>query len=135
MYEVMVYWETAHTLADQSPVGRDFTQIWQAANKIVYSTTLATVSSARTRIERDFDPGAIRRMKASAEHDITMGGSALAAQAISAGLVDQYQLFLTPILVGGGIPALPADVRLTLDLADERRFGNDVVFLRYRGKT
>ena len=135
MYEVMVYWETAHTLADQPPFEQDFAELWQAANKIVYSKTLETVSSARTRIERDFDPEAVRQMKASAGRDITVGGPDLAAQAIKAGLVDEYQLFLTPIIVGGGKQSLPDNVRLELELLDERRFGNGVVHLHYRTMT
>jgi dihydrofolate reductase len=134
IYETMVYWETAHTLPDQPPFIQDFAGIWQAADKIVYSKTLETPSSARTRIERDFDPDAVRRMKASAGRDITVGGSDLAAQAIKAGLVDEYHLFLTPIIVGGGKQSLPDNVRLELELLDERRFGNGVVHLHYRAK-
>jgi dihydrofolate reductase len=129
MYEVMVYWETAHTLADQPLVIQDFVEIWQAADKIVHSKTLDTVSSARTRIERDFDPEAIQQLKASAGRDITVGGSDLAAQAIKAGLVDEYHLFVAPIVVGGGKQSLPDNVRLKLELVDERRF---VVHLHYR---
>jgi dihydrofolate reductase len=132
MYEVMAYWETAHTLPDQPPSVQDFAKLWQAADKIVYSRTLETVSSARTRIERAFDPEAVRRMKATAERDITVGGPDLAAQAIRAGLVDELQLFLTPVVVGGGNPSLPKDVRVKLELLDERRFGNGVVYLHYR---
>jgi dihydrofolate reductase len=135
IYEVMVYWETAHTLADQPPFVQDFAEIWQGADKIVYSKTLETVSSARTRIERDFDPEAVRQMKASAGRDITVGGPDLAAQAIKAGLADEYHLFLTPIVVGGGKPSLPDNVRLKLELLDERRFGNGVVHLHYRTRT
>ena len=135
MYEVMRYWETAHTVADQPPVAQDFAQIWQAADKIVYSRTLETVSSARTRIERDFDPEAVRQLKAAAKRDITVGGPDLAAQAIKAGLVDEYQLFLTPNLVGGGKQSLPDNVRLELELLDERRFGSGVVYLHYRTRT
>jgi dihydrofolate reductase len=131
MYETMVYWETAPTLAGQPPVERDFAEIWQAADKIVYSRTLETVSSARTRLERDFDPEAVRRMKARAERDLTVGGPDLAAQAIKAGLVDEFHLFLTPIVVGGGKPSLPDDVRLKLELLDERHFGSGVVYLHY----
>ena len=131
MYETMVYWETAHTVEDQPPSIRDFADIWQAAEKIVYSKTLETVSSARTRIEREFDPEAIRQMKASAGRDITVGGPDLAAQAIRAGLVDELQLFVAPIVVGGGNRSLPGDVRLELDLLDERRFGSGMVHLRY----
>jgi dihydrofolate reductase len=134
MYETMVYWETAHTLADQ-PVEQDFTQIWQAAEKIVYSKTLETVSSARTRIERVFDPDVIRVMKASAERDISVGGPDLATQAFRAGLVDECHLFVAPIVVGGGKPALPKDVRVKLELLDESRFGNGMVYLRYRTRT
>ena len=132
MYETMVYWETAHTLADQPPFVQDYTRIWQAADKIVYSRSLETVSSARTRIERDFNPEAVRRMKASAGRDITVGGPHLAAQALGAGLVDECRLFIAPVVVGGGNRALPGNVRLTLELLDERRFGNGMVYLRYR---
>lgn len=131
MYEVLVYWESPPDLGVQSPVTRDFAGIWQTADKVVYSRTLRDPSSARTRIERDFDPEAVRRMKASAVRDITVGGAELAAQAIRAGLVDEYQLFLTPVVVGGGTRALPDDVRVELELLDERRFGNGVVHLRY----
>jgi dihydrofolate reductase len=132
IYEVMVVWETDQTLADQSPVMRDFAQIWQAADKIVYSTTLETVSTTRTRIERDFDPEAVRQMKARAGRDISVGGPDLAAQAIEAGLVDEWNLFVAPIVVGGGKQSLPNNVRLKLELLDERRFGNGMVHLRYR---
>jgi len=135
IYEVMVYWETAHTLPDQPPVVEDFAEIWQAADKIVYSKTLETVSSARTRIERDFDPDAVRQLKGSAERDLTVGGPDLAGQAIKAGLVDEFQLFSVPIVVGGGIEALPSNVRLELELLDERRFGSGVVHLHYRTRT
>ncbi|MDP9241406.1 MAG: dihydrofolate reductase family protein [Actinomycetota bacterium] len=132
MYETMVYWETAETQADQSPVEQEYTGIWQAADKIVYSRTLETVSSARTRIEREFDPEAVRRMKASAEHDISVSGPDLAAQAIKAGLVDELRLYISPVVVGGGNPALPDKARLDLELLDEHRFDNGVVHLRYR---
>jgi dihydrofolate reductase len=134
MYEVMGYWETAH-VADQSPFIRDYAEIWQAAEKIVYSNTLETVSSARTRIERDFDPDAVRQLKASAGRDISVGGPDLAAQAFKAGLVDELHLFISPVLVGGGNQSLPDKVRLKLELLDERRFGNGVVHLHYRTKT
>jgi dihydrofolate reductase len=134
MYEVLVSWETLD-LADQPPFIREYAQIWRAADKIVYSTTLQSVSSVRTRIERDFDPEAVRQMKASAGSDISVGGPDLAAQAIQAGLVDEFHLFLTPIVVGGGTRALPDDVRIELDLLDERRFGNGVVHLHYRTET
>jgi dihydrofolate reductase len=135
MYEVMVAWETAHTFADQRPVMQDFAKIWQAADKVVYSRTLAAVSSAKTRIERDFDPEAVRQLKASAGRDLSVGGPDLAAQAIRAGLVDEWHLFLTPFVVGGGNRSLPDNVRLKLELLDERRFGNGVVYLHYRTRT
>ena len=135
MYEVMVAWETAHTFADQSPVTQDFAEIWQAADKVVYSTMLETVASAKTRIERIFDPGAVSRMKATATRDITVGGPELAAQAIRAGLIDELQFFVSPVVVGGGKKSLPADVRLQVELLDQRRFGNGVVYLRYRVNT
>ena len=132
MYEVMVGWESTHTLAAQPPFMQDFAQIWQAADKIVYSKTLERVSSARTRIERDFDPEAVRQMKARTGSDIIVGGPDLAAQAIEAGLVDEWHLFLAPILVGGGQQSLPNNIRLKLELLDERRFGSGVVYLHYR---
>jgi len=132
MYEVMVGWESAHTLPDQPPFMQDIAQIWQATDKIVYSKTLQTLSSARTRIERDFDPEAIRQMKARAGGDIVVGGPNLAAQAIKAGLVEELHLFIAPIVVGGGKQSLPNDVRLKLELLDERRFGTGVVYLHYR---
>jgi dihydrofolate reductase len=131
MYEVMVAWETM-PLGDQPPVVRDFAEIWRAADKVVYSKTLQTVSSARTRTERDFDAEAVRRMKVTARRDISVGGPNLAAQAIEAGLVDECQLYFTPIVVGGGTRSLPNDVRVKLELLDERRFGNGVVHLHYR---
>jgi dihydrofolate reductase len=132
MYDVMVAWETMDTGADQPPVIYDYAQIWRAADKIVYSRTLEKAASARTRIVRDFDPEAIRQMKANVEHDISMGGPELAAQALKAGLVDEIHLFLTPIIVGSGIQALPDHVRVKLELLDERRFSSGVVHLHYR---
>jgi dihydrofolate reductase len=132
MYETMVGWETDPTLADRSPLMRDFAEIWQAADKIVYSRTLERVTTARTRIERDFDPEAVRQMKAAAGHDLMVGGPDLAAQAIEAGLVDEWHLFVAPIVVGGGKQFLPNNVCLKLELLDERRFGNGMVHLRYR---
>jgi len=132
MYEVMRYWETAPSGADALPVAKDYAEIWRAADKIVYSKTLATASSARTRIERDFDPGAVRQLKAQARYDISVGGPDLAAQAIKAGLVNELHLFLVPIVVGGGKPSLPRGVRVKLELLDERRFGSGVVHLHYR---
>jgi dihydrofolate reductase len=116
-------------------VVQDFAEIWQAADKVVCSTSLETVSSARTRIERGFDPEAVRRMNESSGRDITVGGSDLAAQAIKAGLVDEWHLFLTPIVVGGGTQSLPHDVRLKLELLDEHRFSNGVVHLHYGTRT
>jgi len=132
MYEVMAYWETADTAGDQPPFFRDYANLWKAAEKIVYSRTLAEVSSARTRIERDFDIDGIRQLKATADRDIGIGGPDLAAQAIEAGLVDELHLFLAPVVVGGGKPSLPDKVRLELELLDERRFANGVVHLHYR---
>ena len=132
MYEVMVGWENPDAFAGDSAVMRDFADVWQAADKIVYSRTLETVSSAKTRIEREFDAEAIRQMKARAAADISVGGSDLAAQALESGLVDELHLFLTPIIVGGGKQSLPAGVRVKLELLDERRFGNGVIHLHYR---
>ncbi|MQA26706.1 MAG: deaminase [Micromonosporaceae bacterium] len=130
LYEVMAAWETADTL-DQPPSMRDFAEIWQAADKIVYSRTLGTASTARTRIERDFDPEAVRQLTASAGRDITVGGPGLAAQALEAGLVDECHLFVAPVLVGGGTASFPDGIRVTLDLLSERRFGTGMVHLRY----
>jgi dihydrofolate reductase len=129
MYETMRFWETAN---DPSPVSRDFAAIWQAADKIVYSRTLQEITSARTRVEREFDPAAILALKESSAADITIGGPELAGQAIAAGLVDECQLFVSPVLVGGGKRALPDNVRVDLALLGERRFDNGVVYLRYR---
>ena len=130
-YEVLLYWETLD-LADQPPFVRDFAQMWRAADKIVYSTTLESVFSARTRIERAFDVEALRRWKAAADLDLTVGGPNLAAHALKAGLVDEIQIFTAPMVVGGGTPFLPSGIRLQFDLLDERRFGNGMVHLRYR---
>jgi dihydrofolate reductase len=132
MYEMMVYWETAATEGDHSPVFHDYARIWQAADKVVFSTTLEDAPSARTRIERAFDPDAIRELKASAERDISIGGAALGAEALRAGLVDELHLFLSPVIVGGGKPAIPDGLRVDLELLDERRFANGVAYLRYR---
>ena len=132
MYETMVYWETAQTLTDQSPCERDFSDLWQAAEKIVYSKSLETLSSANTRLEREFQPSTIREMKAARQPDITVGGPDLAAQAFGAGLVDECQLFVTPIILGGGKRSLPSNVRLELELLSEHRFDSGVVFLHYR---
>ncbi|HEY9478406.1 MAG TPA: dihydrofolate reductase family protein [Microbacteriaceae bacterium] len=132
MYETMLYWETADEIPGQLAVERDFTAIWQAADKIVYSTTLDVPSSARTRIERGLDIDAIHQLKATADRDLGVGGADLAAQAIRGGLVDEFQLFVTPIVVGGGTPWLPGDIRVPLELLDERRFASGMVYLQYR---
>jgi dihydrofolate reductase len=134
MYEVMVAWETID-VADQPPYIRDFAAIWRGADKIVYSKSLETISSAKTRIERDFDAETVRQLKATAGTDMTVGGPDLAAQAIKAGLVDEVHLFLAPIVVGAGKQSLPDNVRLKLELLDERRFGNGTVYLHYRTRT
>ena len=128
MYETMAVWET---MVGESPASRDYAEIWRAAAKVVYSTTLETVSSARTRLERSFDPEAVRELKAASERDLSIGGPTLAAVAIEAGLVDELELFLNPVVVGGGKRALPAGVRLPLELIDERRFDSGVVYVRY----
>jgi dihydrofolate reductase len=132
MYETMVVWETDPNLAADSLITRDFAEMWQAANKIVYSKTLEKVSTSKTELKRNFDPQAIKQLKETAESDISIGGPGLAAHAFRSGLIDECQLFLTPILVGGGKHALPDDVRLGLELLEERRFSSGVVFLRYR---
>ena len=133
MYEVLVAWESMDVYG-QPPYTRDFAELWRAAEKIVYSRNLDKASSAKTRIERNFDPAAIRLMKSRVDRDITVGGPHLAAQAFKAGLVDEIHLLLTPILIGGGNQALPDDVRLQLKLIDERRFASGVVHLHYRTK-
>ena len=132
MYETMAGWETDPSLAAQSELMRDFARIWQAADKIVYSRTLERASTTRTRIERDFDSGAVRRLKASAAGDLAIGGPELAGRAFKAGLVDECHLFVAPVVVGGGKRSLPDDVRLGLELLDERRFAGGTVHLRYR---
>ena len=132
MYETMVYWETVSTEADEPAVIWDYAGIWRAAEKIVYSRSLSKVSSARTRIEREFVLTAIQDLKETSDTDIAIGGPELAGQAIAAGLVDECHLFLNPILVGGGKRALPDQVHARLQLLDERRFGNGVVHLHYR---
>ena len=135
MYETMAGWETDPTLADQSPLMRDFAAPWQAADKIVYSRTLEAAPTARTRIERNFDPEAVRQMKASAGQDMLIGGPNIAAQAFGAGLVDDCHLFVTPVVMGGDKRFLTSDVRLELELLDEHRLGKGMVYLRYRTKT
>ena len=133
MYETMVFWENPPELAEQPTAVQDFAQIWQAADKIVYSKTLETATSARTWIEREFDADAVRELKATTTGDLTVGGAELATRAIAAGLVDEYQLFLVPVLVGGGKRALPNNrLRLNLELVEERRFRNGTVYLHYR---
>ncbi|MGB9185866.1 MAG: dihydrofolate reductase family protein [Solirubrobacteraceae bacterium] len=132
MYETMIFWENVNTGPDQTAVTRDYAEIWRGAEKIVYSRSLQTVSSARTRIEPDLDPDAVRRLKETAKADLTIGGAALAGHALALGLVDECHLFLGPIVVGGGKRALPENIRAPLELLDERRFRNGVVHLRYR---
>jgi dihydrofolate reductase len=132
MYQTMVYWETVQAPDNELPCEREFTALWRAADKIVYSKSLQAVSSARTRIEREFDPGVIEEMKSTLERDITVAGPNLAAQAFRTGLVDECQLFVTPVILGGGKPSLPSGVRLELELLSERRFRSGVVFLHYR---
>jgi dihydrofolate reductase len=134
MYETMVFWETVDPDGEWPAVARDFAALWQAAEKVVYSRSLETLSSARTRIERELDPDAVERMKESSGSDISIGGAELAGQAIAAGLVDELQLLLVPILVGAGKRALPNGVSAQLELLDERRFQCGVVFLRYRAR-
>ena len=135
LYESMAVWETNAALAAQSHLMADFASAWQAANKVVYSTTLAAAPTAKTRLEHRFDPPSVREMKASATSDLTVGGAHLAAQALKAGLVDECQLFVWPVVIGGGKPALPGGERVDLELLDERRFENGVVHLRYRIRT
>jgi dihydrofolate reductase len=133
MYETMVFWESPPELAAQPPFVQDFAGIWQRADKVVYSRTLRTAPSAKTMIEREFDPESIRQLKATAGADLSVGGASLAAQAIEAGLVDEYQLLLVPVVVGGGKRSLPgSDVRVNLELLDQRRFRNGTVYLHYR---
>jgi dihydrofolate reductase len=136
MYETMAGWETDPALAARSePILQDFAAIWQAAEKVVYSRTLERAATRRTRIEREFDPEAVRRMKAAAGSDLAVGGAELAAHAFRAGLVDECHLFVAPVIVGGGKRALPDDVRLDLELLDERRFAAGMVYLRYGAST
>jgi dihydrofolate reductase len=132
LYETMMVWETDPNLAAGSPIYQDFAEIWQAADKIIYSRTLEHVSTRKTRLERVFDPEVVRQMKAATEQDILVGGPNLAAHAFKAGLIDEVNLFLTPVLVGGGKPALPSNIRLELELLEERRFRSGMVHLRYQ---
>jgi dihydrofolate reductase len=129
MYEVLAAWETMDA---EDPASRDFAEISRSADKVVYSRTLEAVSTARTRVEREFDPEAVRRMKTESERDLSIGGPELAALAFRAGLVDELQLYLSPVVVGAGKPALPDGMKASLELLDERRFPNAVVHLRYR---
>lgn len=131
MYETMKYWETTDALHDRPAFAYDFAEIWRVADKVVYSKTLESVSSARTRIDHEFDADEVRRMKVTATQDISVGGSELAAQAIGAGLVDELRLFVVPIMLGGGKRCLPGDVRASLELLEERRFDSGTVYLRY----
>ena len=132
LYEVMVFWET---MDDPEPVMRDYAELWKAAEKVVYSRTLESASSQRTRIEREFEPDAVRHLKAAAERDLTVGGPTLGAHAITAGLVDEVHLFVWPVVLGGGKHFLPTRIRLQLELLDERRFGNGALYLRYHTQT
>ncbi len=132
MYETMAGWETMDTGPDQSAAVRDFAALWGAADKVVYSRTLDTVTTTRTRLEREFDADAVGRLKATATTDLTIAGPDLAAHAIRSGLVDDWHLLLAPVLIGGGAPSLPDGVRVDLQLVDERRFGSGFVHLHYR---
>lgn len=134
MYEVMVYWETVEPSPDEPGylIESDFAELWRAADKVVYSRSLKSVSSDRTRIEREFDADSVRLLKSESKRDVSIAGPELAAAAITAGLVDEFQQFVSPVVVGGGKRWLPEGVRLPLTLLDERRFGNGVVYLRYR---
>jgi len=127
----MVYWETAHLEPDQPQVGIDYARVWQAADKVVFSKTLAEVSSERTRLERTFDPETVERWKAESDSDLSVDGPTLAAEAIRAGLVDEFGLFIGPGIVGGGKPFFPGDVHVDLELLDDKRFSSGVMFLRY----
>jgi dihydrofolate reductase len=135
MYETMVFWEDPANVADEPDVVRDYGEIWRAAGKVVFSRSLQSVSSARTRLERAFEPEAVRALKASTVADVSVGGAELAGQAIRAGLVDEYQLLVVPHIVGAGKRALPDGVPVQLELMDSRRFANGTVHLHYRAKT
>jgi len=135
LYETMAVWETNPALAERSDLAADFARAWRAADKVVYSTTLTAVPTASTRLERHFDPDAVRERKAQSTGNLAIGGANLAARAFAAGLVDECQLFVWPLILGGGKPALPAGLRTGLELLDEHRFGNGVVQLRYRVPT
>ncbi|ACQ78469.1 bifunctional deaminase-reductase domain protein [Beutenbergia cavernae DSM 12333] len=130
-YELMTYWDTASTGEDVPAVEREFTELWQATDKVVYSRTLENVDAPRTRLERDFDVDAVRSLVAAADRDVSIGGPVLAAHAIRAGLVDTFHMYVAPTIVGGGLRGLPDGVRLDLELVDERRFAGGTVYLRY----
>ena len=132
LYEAMALWETEPAIAAQSDLTAEFARVWQAAEKVVYSTTLAAVPTVATRVERHFSPDAVRALKAGATSDLTIGGANLAARAFEAGLVDECQLFVWPMTLGGGKPGLSANVRVGFELLDEHRFPNGVMHLRYR---
>jgi dihydrofolate reductase len=131
MYDVMTYWETASLDGERGDPEHDFAEIWRAADKIVYSRTLASPVTAKTRVESSFDPVAVRQLKDAASSDLSIGGAELAAQALAAGLVDECEVFLNPIAVGGGKPVFPIGLRVRLELLDDRRFGNGTTYLRY----
>lgn len=135
MYEVMAAWDTIGAVGDQPPFIEDFARVWRAADKVVYSSTLSRVSTDRTRIERGFDAVTVQRMKAESKRDMSIGGPKLAAAVIEAGLVDEYQLFVVPVIVGGGTPAFHGGIRLELELIGERRFDSGVVYLDYRSRS
>ncbi|GAA2723014.1 dihydrofolate reductase family protein [Cellulomonas aerilata] len=131
MYETMRVWESDDWLTTEPAVVREYAGIWRDADKVVYSSTLPEVSTARTRIERRFDPEAVRRLKETSGSDLSIGGATIAAEAFRHGLVDECVLLLCPVTVGGGKPALPRNLRLELELLDQRRFGNGVICVRY----
>lgn len=132
MYQTMAIWETPEVIPGRTPAMLDFARIWQAADKIVYSKSLETVSTPKTRLDREFDPQAVRDLTTQLPHDVSVGGPTLAAHAIRTGLVDEYHLLVVPVMLGGGNRVLPSDLRVKLDLLDERRFANGTVYLRYR---
>jgi dihydrofolate reductase len=135
MYETMAVWDTAEMIEGQPAVVREYAEVWRDADKVVFSRTLDQVTTERTRLEREFDPDAIRRLKEDAERDISIGGPTLAAEAIRAGVVDEYQLVVAPVTVGGGTSVFPAGVRVDLELVDERRFTSGAVHLHYRTRS
>ncbi len=131
MYETTAIWETPDVIPGLTSAMLNFARIWQAADKIVYSKSLEIVSTPKTRLEREFDPQVVRDLKAQLPHDVSVGGPTLAAHAIRIGLVDEYHLFVVPMMIGGGKRVLPSNVWVKLDLLDERRFANGMVYLRY----